>query len=83
METRTDAYSVLVGKPERKRPLQSPGRNEKLILECTFKEQNVGVQQTDLPLDRDGQRNLFQYGNELSGSTKREVLHRLKKKNVF
>jgi hypothetical protein len=36
-------YSVLVGKPEGKGPLEDPGIDRKIILRCIFRKWDVGV----------------------------------------
>jgi hypothetical protein len=43
MGERRDVYRILVGKPEGKRPLGRPRRNERIILRWIFREWNVGV----------------------------------------
>jgi hypothetical protein len=36
-------YSVLVGKPEGKRPLEDQGIDGKIILRCIFRKWDVGI----------------------------------------
>jgi hypothetical protein len=41
MGERRDTYRVLVGKPEGKRPLGSPGVDERIILRWIFRKRGV------------------------------------------
>jgi hypothetical protein len=43
MGVRTGVYRVMVGKPERKRPLGRPRRSGRIILRWIFSKWDVGV----------------------------------------
>jgi hypothetical protein len=40
-------YRILVGKPERKRPLGDPGLDGRITLECIFRKLDVGLYELD------------------------------------
>jgi hypothetical protein len=51
--SRRDAYSVLVGKPERIGHLENPGVDGRIILKCIFQWWDGGMDWITLAQDRD------------------------------
>ena len=75
MEEGRVVYKVLVGKPERKRPLGRPRRRWEDNIKMDLQEVGRGGGDWMEFADRDRWRALVEYGNELSGSIKcREFL---------
>jgi len=58
MGERRGVYGVLVGKPEGKSHLEDPGLDGKLILKCTFRKYDGGMDCNDLAQKRDRWRDL-------------------------
>jgi hypothetical protein len=64
-----NAYKILIGKPEGKRPLGRPGRSWEDSIRMDIMETCEGVDWIHLAQDRDQWRAL-EHGNETSGSIK-------------
>jgi len=58
MGERRDAYRVLVGKPDRKRPLGRHKRRWRIILKCIFRKWDGGMDRIDVTQNRDRWRAL-------------------------
>ena len=65
MGERRGVYGVLVGKPEGKSHLEDPGLDGKLILKCTFRKYDGGMDCNDLAQKRDRWRPLTKTENNL------------------
>jgi hypothetical protein len=66
-----NAYNILVGKPEGKRPLEKPGPRWEDNITVDLREIGCeGVDWSRLAQDRDQWRALCEHGNEISGSIK-------------
>jgi hypothetical protein len=70
MGERRGAYRVLVGKPERKRPLERPRRRGRIILKRIFKKREWATDWIDMTQDRDWCLALVNVVMNLRGSIK-------------